>query len=70
MMKVCNPFIDNIEIMISYKPDKVTEELFQSLFSIYQIRLEISMIGSDFVFDYKYHKINFKRGGSSKDSPD
>ena len=42
----------------------------------YQIGLETSMKGSDFVFDsvnllyYKCHEINFKCGGSYIDSPD
>ena len=36
--------IDNMEIMIKDKPDKVIEEIFQSLFSIYQIGLETSVI--------------------------
>ena len=48
----------------------------QSLFSKYQIGLETSMRGRDFIFDcvhllfYKSHKINFKRGGAYIDSPD
>ena len=52
------------------------KESFQSLLSRYQIRLETSMMVSDFVFDcvhllyYKCHKINPNRGGSYIDSPD
>ena len=42
---------DNIEIMINDKTDEVIEKLFQSLFSRYQIGLETSMKGSDFIFD-------------------
>ena len=48
--------------MINDKADKVTEELFQSLLFRYQVRLETSMGGSDFIFDcvhllrYKCHK--------------
>ena len=48
----------------------------ESLFSRYQIGLETSIRGSDFIFDsvqllyYKYHNINFKCGGSYIDSPD
>ena len=34
---------DNIKIMINDKADEVTEELFQSLLSRYQIRLETSI---------------------------
>ena len=55
---------DNVEIMMSDKADEVIEELFQSLLSRYQIGLEASMKGSEFVFDCvqplycKCHKIN------------
>ena len=67
---------DNIEIMINDKPDEVKEKLFQSLLPRYQTGLETSLKVSDFIFDcvnllyYKCHKISFKRGGSSIDSPD
>ena len=67
---------DEERVMIIDKADDVTEELFQSLISRYQIGLETSMIGSDFIFDcvhllyHKFHKTNFKRGGSYVDSPD
>ena len=63
---------DNDEERVMYSSDKaheVIEELFQSLLSRYQIGLETSMKGSDFIFDcvnlsyWKFHKINFKRGG-------
>ena len=66
----------NIEILINDKSDEVIEKLFESLLNRYQIGLETSMWGSDFIFDcahllyYKCHKINFKRGGSYIDSPD
>ena len=42
---------DNVELMINYKDDEVIEELFQSLLSPYQIGLETSMKGSEFIFD-------------------
>ena len=42
---------DNMEIMISYKTDKIIEELYKSLLQRYQKRLEGSMRGSKFVFD-------------------
>lgn len=42
---------DNIEIMTNNKADEVTEELFQSLLSGYQIGLETSMKGNNFIFD-------------------
>ena len=41
---------DNIEIMINDIADEVTEERFQSLLSGYQIGLETSMKGINFVF--------------------
>ena len=55
---------DNVEMMINDKEDKVIEELYQSLLSKYQIGLETSVEGSDFIFDsvhllhYKCHKRN------------
>ena len=62
--------------MTNDKAGEVMDEIFQSLLSRYQIRLEISMKGSDFIFDcvpllcYKCHKINFKPGRPYIDSPD
>ena len=50
---------DNIEIMINDKADKVLEELFQSLLSRYQIVLETSMKGSNFIFD-SVHLLYYK----------
>ena len=66
----------NTELLIYDNADIVSEELFQSLLSRYQIGLDTSMRGSDFIFDcvhllyYECHKINFKRGGLYIDSPD
>ena len=54
----------------------ILDELLESFFSRFQIVLEISMRGSDLIFDsvqllyYKCYKINFKRGGSYIDFPD
>ena len=42
---------DNIEININDKADEVTEKLFEPLLNSYQIGLEISVKGSDFIFD-------------------
>ena len=62
--------------MINDKADEVIEAPFRSPLSIYQIGLETSMKGSEFVFDCvhllydKCHKINLKRGGSYIDTPD
>ena len=67
---------DNIEITIYDKADEVIEELYESLLRRYQIGLETSMKGIDFIFDcvrllyYKYHNINLNRCGSYIDSPD
>ena len=65
----------NIELMPYDNGNEVVNELFQSLPLTYQIGLETSMRGSDFIFDslqllyYKCHKTNFKRGESYIDSP-
>ena len=67
---------DNIELMINDKEDEVIEELFQSILSRYQIGLETSMEGSEFIFYFvnllqcKCHRINFKCGGSYINHPD
>ena len=70
---------DNIEITINGKGVEAIEELLQPLLFRYQIGLETSMKGSDFIFHcvhltyykyYKYHKVNFKRCGSYIDPPD
>ena len=58
----------------SYVND-VVNELFESLLLRYQDNLEISMRGSDFVFDlvtikhFKCHRVTFKCGGSYIGSP-
>ena len=55
---------DNIEIMINDKTEEVIEEIFQSLLFRYQIGLETSITGNDFIFNcvqlsyYECHKIN------------
>ena len=62
--------------MIYDNANEVIGELFQSFFFRYQIGLETSMGGSNFIFDcvtllyYKCHKINPNRGGSHIDYPD
>ena len=67
---------DNIEFMSYDNTNEVVNELFESVLSRYQIGLETSMRGSNFILDsvqllyYKYRKINFKRGGSYINSPD
>ena len=53
---------DKMEIMINDKADEVIEELFESFVNSFQIGLETSIRGSDFIFDcvhllyYKCHK--------------
>lgn len=41
----------NIEIMNNDKANEIIEELFQSLFYMYQIRLEKLIKSSNFIFD-------------------
>ena len=43
--------IDNIEIIINHEANEVTAELFKSLIKKYQIGLEKSLKGSDFILD-------------------
>ena len=67
---------DNVKCTSYNDSNEIVDELFESLHSIHQGSLEISMRGSDFIFDsvqpmyYKCHKVNFKCGGSYIDSPD
>ena len=65
---------DKIEIMINDKGDEIIGKLFKSLLKRYQIGLETSKRGSNFIFDcvlLLYHKCpkKFKPGGSYIDSP-
>ena len=48
---------DNVEMMINDKEDEVIEGSFQSLLSRYQIGLETSMNGRDFIFDWVFYCI-------------
>ena len=67
---------DNIELMVYDNADKVIEEPFEWLLNRYEIGLETSMGGNDFIFDCvhllycKCHKIYPSCGGSYIDSPD
>ena len=62
---------NNIQIMIGYEADEITEELFESFLQIYQ---EEGMKGSELIFDsvhplyYKPRKISLSRSGSYMDS--
>ena len=66
----------SVSMMISDKAVEVTEELFLSFLSRYQIGLETLMKGSCFILDClhflcnKCHKTNFKPGESYEDSHD
>ena len=66
----------NIKFKSYNDADEVLDELFESLRSRYQENLETSMTLSDFSFDsvqlmyYKFHKVNFKHGGSYYDALD
>ena len=68
--RAMHPKSENTEITSHYKGDEAVEELFESLLSRYQIVLELSMKGSEFIFDsvsllyYRCHGINFNHGGS------
>lgn len=65
---------DNLEIMIGNETLDITEELFESLLTRYQIDFETSGKGRDFVFNsidgmyYKCHEIRPTHGGSYIDS--
>ena len=66
---------NNIKFTSYNDANEVVDKLFESLRSRYQGNLETSMRESDFIFDsvqmmyYKFHKVNFRRGGSYIDSP-
>ena len=63
------------EIIMGNKTDEIIVELFKSLLQNYQIDLEESTRGSEFVFDgvdllyYHLQKISLKRGASNVYSP-
>ena len=49
---------DKIEIISHDIGDEASQQLFESVVSIYQIGLETSMKGSDFIFDCVCHTID------------
>ena len=67
---------DNIKFTSYNDMNKVVDKLFDLFSATYQVNLETSMRGNDFIFDsvqkmyYKCHKLNFRRGGSYIDYPD
>ena len=56
--------------------NEIVNEFLEPLLSSYQIGLETSMRGSDFIFDsvqllyHKCYKVNFKHDGLYSDYPD
>ena len=66
---------NNIKFTSYNDANQILDELFESLHPRYQENLEISLRGSDFIFDsvqlmyYKCHKVNFKLDGSYIDYP-
>ena len=67
---------DNIEIMIWGNSNEIIKNLFDSLLKRYQEGLQVSMKGSEFVFDYVeslnyiFRKVDLKRSGSYIETPD
>ena len=67
---------DNMKCRPYNDANEVDDKLIDSTRSRYQNNLEISMNGSDFIFDsvhvmyYKCHKVNFRRGCSYIGYPD
>ena len=66
----------NIKFTFYDDANKSVFEIIGSLNSRYQGNLETSMKGSGFIFNsgqlmhYKFHGVNFRRGGLYNDSPD
>ena len=66
---------NNVEIMIGSETNEIIMELFKSFLQKYQEGLEVSMRGSEFVYDsvdvlyYNLNKVSLSRGGSYIDSP-
>ena len=67
---------DNTKFTSYNDANRVVNDFFDSLNSRYQVNLETSMEGSEFIFDsvqnlnYNCHKVIFKRGGLTIDSLD
>ena len=67
--------ISNIEIIMGSETDEFIEELFKTFLRKYQVGLEESMRGSEFVYNsvdalyYNLNKVSLSRGGSYIDSP-
>ena len=50
---------DNIEIMINDKGDEIIEKHFDPFYNRYQVELETSVRGSDFIFNF-VHLLYYK----------
>ena len=67
---------DNIKLTSATDANKVADKFFDSSIWLYQVNLETSMGGTEFIFDsvekmhYRYHKVNFRCANSFIDSPD
>ena len=67
---------NNEDFFTDDNANDIIDELLKSLLSRYQNNLETSIRGHYFIFDsvqllyYKFHKINFVRGGSYIDTTD
>ena len=67
---------NNIEIMMESNTNEIIKNLFNSLFRRYHEGLQVSMRGSEFVFDYVeslnyiFHKVDLKRSGSYIETPE
>ena len=67
---------ENIKFTTYQNANDVIEKLFDLICSKYHDGLEVSIKGSNFIFDsvqlmyFKCHKVNFKHVGSYIDSPD
>ena len=67
---------DNIEIMIGNETDEIIKKPFESLLQRYQVELQKSMNGREFIFDsvnlfciIKFHRISLRRGETYIVSP-
>ena len=67
---------DNFEIMMGSNTNEIIRNLFNSILRRYQGGLQVSMRGSEFVFDfveslnYIFQKVDLKRSGSCIETPD
>ena len=66
---------NNVEIMVGSETNEIIKHLFESFLQKYQVGLEESTRGSEFVYDsvnvlyYNFNKVSLSRGGFYIDSP-